>query len=204
MIALGRPLGIPVVVVVGMSPVLILVEDGWKRLEVGSQESVFATVFVAGRLVKSRVVLVGPTVVVGVVVVGSILVGGSRLVLDGGTSVVTDSVKATEDVVGTEGMAVEETVVLGLVIVGGTETEMLDCVTVGTVVVLEGTWDSDRVGVPVGGVDPEAVCEGVDVVSVPLMIGTSDVERVGEALVVEVCDTVGKIEVDDTVGAVPE
>jgi len=203
-IALGRLVGIPVVVAVGMSPVVILVEDGWKRLEVGSHDSVSATVFVAGMLVKSRGVLVGRTVVVGVVVVGSVLVGGRKLVLEGGTSVVKDSVEVAEDAVGTKGIAVEETVLLGLVIVGGTEAEMLDCVTGGTVVVLEGTWDSDRVGVGVGGVDPDAVWDVVDAVTVLLMIGTSDVERVGKTLVDEVCDTVGKIEVDDTVGAVPE
>lgn len=80
MIALGRLEGIPVVVAVGMPPVLIVIDDGWKRLEVGSH-SVFVTVAVGNKLVKFG----GFDVVVGATVVEEVLVGVCELVLDGTT-----------------------------------------------------------------------------------------------------------------------
>ncbi len=86
MIALGRLVGIPVFVAVGISPVLTVVEDGWKRLEVGSHW-VFVTVAVGNRLVNSGGFtlveeVVGVAVVVGVT---EMVVGANELLVDSST-----------------------------------------------------------------------------------------------------------------------
>lgn len=170
---MGRLDGIPVVVAVGIPPVLMVVDDCWKRLEVGIH-SVFETVAVGNKLVKTGGLEVGVVVVVGVVMI----VGDGELVLEGRTIMLLDTIDS-------EGAAVVVgTVVLELTVGDRvSEAEVTD----SKVVVFAGTPGSENelVGVAVGGAVP-----GKE--EVVMLIGMS-VEAVGK--ISDEVDTVGKIEV---------
>lgn len=161
------------VVAVGIPPVLIVVDDCWKRLEVGIH-SVFETVAVGNKLVKTGGLEVGVVVVVGVVMI----VGDGELVLEGRTIMLLDTIDS-------EGAAVVVgTVVLELTVGDRvSEAEVTD----SKVVVFAGTPGSENelVGVAVGGAVP-----GKE--EVVMLIGMS-VEAVGK--ISDEVDTVGKIEV---------
>lgn len=99
-IALGRLDGIPVVVAVGIPPVLMVVDDCWKRLDVGSH-SVSETVAVGNKLVQTGPldVLVGVTITTGIV---ELVVGVGELVLEGSTMMLLDTIDSVgAEVVGT-------------------------------------------------------------------------------------------------------